>query len=97
MKASFANIKKRYCTKLGEQVLWDDDDLVPVQGNGIGPRDAANSARARKEGHALGERVTARTRIWDYEIYDNYDKCMHVCVSLCMMHVFTFVCACVCE
>lgn len=31
MKASFASMKKRYCQKLGEQVLWDDGDAsVPV-------------------------------------------------------------------
>lgn len=31
MRANYANIKKRYCEKLGEQVLWDDfDDFVPV-------------------------------------------------------------------
>lgn len=55
MKASFAKIKKRYCEKLSEQVLWQDhDDLsTPVHGHGIGPRAGADSARTRREGHAL--------------------------------------------
>ena len=39
MRANYANIKKRYCQKLGEQILWEDnEDFVPVQGTGIGRR-----------------------------------------------------------
>jgi len=39
MRANYANMKKRYCQKLGEQILWEDnEDFVPLQGTGIGPR-----------------------------------------------------------